>query len=87
MSYSFMSLPRELRQRILLSTLPLIIQPAISTCLLLATRNLLQISRTIRQDMYWVLNNYSPLFYFRSPSDLAHDISLSIDHLDFSPSA
>jgi hypothetical protein len=23
----------------------------------------------------------------RSPSDLAHDISLSIDHLDFSPSA
>ena len=23
----------------------------------------------------------------RSPADLAHDISLSIDHLDFSPSA
>ena len=23
----------------------------------------------------------------RSPTDLAHDISLSIDHLDFSPSA
>jgi hypothetical protein len=42
--------------------------------------------------LIWAEENAGPGFREaagrnRSPSDLAHDISLSIDHLDFSPSA
>jgi hypothetical protein len=75
MPTSFMSLPRELRQRILLLTLPHVIKPAIVPYLSLPARAILHVNHTIRQDMCWVLNNYSPHFYFNTPSDLSHLLS------------
>ncbi|KAF2811332.1 uncharacterized protein BDZ99DRAFT_569407 [Mytilinidion resinicola] len=75
MSSPFMSLPRELRQRILLLALPQDVQPAVVPYFSLPVQNLLHISRTVRQEMPWVLNNYSPRFYLRSPSHLADFLS------------
>ncbi|KAF2488692.1 hypothetical protein BU16DRAFT_225228 [Lophium mytilinum] len=81
MSSSFMTLPRELRQRILLLSLPPVIQPAIVPYFSIPAQNLLHISRIIRQDMYWVINTYSPCFYLNSPSHL--DVFLSSLNKDF----
>jgi hypothetical protein len=82
MSSSFTSLPRELRQRILLLSLPQNIQRAVIPYFSRPAQHLLQICREIRNDMSWVLSRYSPNFYFNNPSHLSEFLSSLNDKFD-----
>ncbi|KAH8601276.1 hypothetical protein B0O99DRAFT_253106 [Bisporella sp. PMI_857] len=76
MAFSFHNLPAELRQRILMFCLPAeALAHEAPNLLLNEESKLLQVSKVIRDDLQWVLNNHPRPYFFPTPTSLEHLVS------------